>query len=114
MAHNTAQHAVKMFEGCLKDFNIEELLVDIYHHFDYSSKHKNLLSEFCDFCDQKYHKILKFHSVRWLGLCTCIERTLKLYTSLSSYFRSQNLEMQEIKAVTSCSTHKIDQQETDG
>ena len=43
MAHNTAQHAVKMFEGCLKDFNIEELLVDIYCHFDYSSKRKNLL-----------------------------------------------------------------------
>ena len=40
MAHNTAPHAVKMFEGCLRDFNIEELLVDIYYHFDYSSKRK--------------------------------------------------------------------------
>ena len=108
MAHNTAQHAVKMFEGCLKDFNIEELLVDIYYHFDYSSKRKNLLSEFCDFCDQKYHKILKFHSIRWLGLCTCIERTLKLYTSLSSYFRSQNLEMQEGEKAVSCLNRLID------
>ena len=108
MAHNTAQHAVKMFEGCLNDFNIEELLVDIYYHFDYLSKRKNLLSEFCDFCDQKYHKILKFHNIRWLGLCTCIERTLKLYTSLSSYFRSRNLEMQEGEKAVSRLNRLID------
>ena len=31
-----------------------------------------------EFCDQQYCKIIKFHSVHWLGLSTCIERVLKL------------------------------------
>ena len=48
-------------------------------------KKKNMLVEFCTFCSQEYCKIIKFHSVRWLGLFTCIERTLKLYPSLKSY-----------------------------
>ena len=60
--------------------------MDVYFHFDYSSKRKNILVEFCELCDQNYCKILRFHSVRWLGLSTCIERTLKLYSSLQSYF----------------------------
>ena len=92
IAHNAAKKATTAFEKIVNNFDIEQLLVDIYFHFDYSSKRKNLLVEFCDFCDQKYFKILKFHSVRWLGLSTCIERTLKLFPSLKSYFLSENEE----------------------
>ncbi len=47
-----------------------------------------ILAEFCEFRDQEYCKIIKFHSVRWLGLSTCIERVLKLFPSLKSYFLS--------------------------
>ena len=83
MAHKAAHYATKAFERDI-NFNSEELLVDLYFHFDYSSTRKNLLLEFCDFCNQDFYKILKFHSVRWLGLATCIERTLKLYPSLKS------------------------------
>ena len=88
MAYNTARHTTKVFEKSII-FNAEELLVDLYFHFDYSSKRKNLL-EFCAFCNQDFYKILKFHSTRWLGLSTCIEKTLKMYPSLKSYFASQN------------------------
>ena len=45
MAHDTARHATKAFEKFVI-FNAEELLVDSYFHFDYSSKRKNLLLEF--------------------------------------------------------------------
>ena len=76
-------------------FNAEELLIDLFFHFDYSSKRKNLLLEFCAFCDQDFYKILKFHSTRWLGLSTCIEKTLKMYPSLKSYFSSQNLKIKD-------------------
>ena len=85
MVHNAANYETKAFERNI-NFNSEELLVDLYFHFDYSSKRKNLLLEFCDSCNQDFYEILKFHSVRWLGLATCIERTLKLYPSLKSYF----------------------------
>ena len=89
--HNTVRKAEKEFEKYV-DFNAEQFLVDLYFHFDYSSKRKNLLVEFCDFCVQEFHKILKFLSVCWLSLSTCLERTLKMYPSLQSYFLSQKQE----------------------
>ena len=95
MAHNTAGKAEKEFEKYV-DFNAEQFLVDLYFHFDYSSKRKNLLVEFCDFCGQEFHKILKFLSVCWLGLSTCLERTLKMNPSLQSYFLSQEPEKEMV------------------
>ena len=88
IVHRTASKATNSFVKVANNFDVEQFLVDIYFHFDYLSKHKNLLTEFCEFCDQKYCKIIKFHSVRWLGLSTCIERVLKLFPSLKSYFLS--------------------------
>ena len=73
--------------------------MDIFFHF--SSKLKNLFVEFCEFCDQQYCKILKFHSVRWLCMSTCIERVLRLLPSLKSYVESLDHEMKngvEIKS----------------
>ena len=64
IAHNAASKATKAFVKVANNFNVEEILVDIYFHFDYSSKRKNLFVEFCEFCDQEYCKIIKFHSVR--------------------------------------------------
>ena len=95
IAHNAASKATKAFVKIVDDFDIEELLVDIYFHFDYSSKRKNLFVEFCEFCDQEYSKILNFHSVRWLGMSTCIERVLKLFPLLKSYFLSLNPEIKK-------------------
>ena len=86
IVHNTVSKATKAFVNVVKEFDVEQLLVDVYFHFDYSSKRKNLLVQYCDFCDQQYSKIIKFHSVRWLGLSSCIERVLKLFPSLKSYF----------------------------
>ena len=88
IAHNTASKATNSFVKVVNNFDVEQFLVNIYFHFDYSSKRKNLLGEFCESCDQQYCKIIKFHSVHWLGLSTCIERVLKLFPSLKSYFLS--------------------------
>lgn len=88
------------FENCVNGFDIKELLVDVYLHFDYSSKRQNLLVEYCQFCDQEYHKIIKFHSVRWLGLSTCIERILLMFPSLRSYFLSQNPKIRDGERTT--------------
>ena len=72
----------------IKCFSIEELLVDIYFHFDFSSKQKNLFAKFWNFCDQDYCKILKFLSVSWLSMAIYTERVIKLFPSLKSYFLS--------------------------
>ena len=87
IAPNAAKKATNAFSKIIC-FSSEELLKDIYFHFDYSSKRKNLFAEFCNFCDQDYRKILKFHSVRWLGIAICIESVIKLFPSLKSFFLS--------------------------
>ena len=59
IAHNTARKSTKAFcNHLLEHFDVEELLVDIYFHFNHSSKRKNLLAEFNSFCDQNYCKII--------------------------------------------------------
>ena len=101
IVHNAVSKARKAFVKVADNFDVEELLVDIYFHFDYSSKRKNLFVEFCEFCDQQYCKSIKFHSVRWLGMSTCIERVLRLLPSLKSYFESLDPEIKngvEIKS----------------
>ena len=57
---------------------VEKLLVDIYFHFKYSFKPKNIFAKCCDFCDQDYRKNLKFHNVCWLGIAICIEKVINL------------------------------------
>ena len=71
ITHNASKKATDTFSK-INRFSIEELFVDIYFHFDNSSKRKNRFVELFDFCDQDYHKILKFHSVRWLGMAISI------------------------------------------
>ena len=65
------------------------LNIDVYFWFDYSSKRKNLLAEFCQFCDIEYRKIIKYMSIRWLNLESVVLRLLKQYAALKSYFESE-------------------------
>ena len=87
IAPNVASKVTKAFAKAVDNFDFIEV-VDICFHFDYLPKRKNLFVEFCEFCDKQYCKIIKFHSVRWLGMLTCIERVLRLFPSLESYFEA--------------------------
>ena len=69
-------------------FDVEDIFVDLYYWFDKSTKQKNQLSEFCDFCDVKYREVIKHVSTRWLSLELAVERALKVYAGLKSYFLS--------------------------
>lgn len=88
MAHNAARYACSAFCEKLPMFDIEELLVDVYFWFEYSSKRKNAYADFCTFTDVEYRRVLKFISVRWLGMSSCLERILKQFAALKSYFLS--------------------------
>jgi hypothetical protein len=88
MAHNAAKHATDAFCRLLPSFDVEDLLVDVFFWFDYSSKHKNAYADFCRFVDLEYRRTLKFLSVRWLGLSTCLDCVLLQYPALRSYFLS--------------------------
>jgi len=87
--HNTAQKAGEAFaQSC--GFDVEDFAIDLYYWFDKSTKRKNDLLKYCEFCDQEYRKVIKHVSTRWLSLQLAVERSLKQYPSLRSYFRSSD------------------------
>ena len=68
---------------------VEELAIDLYYWFDKSTKRKNGLLSYCTFCDQEYRAIVRHVTTRWLSLEIAIERILKQFASLVSYFKSE-------------------------
>ena len=68
---------------------MEEFVVDLFYWFDKSTKRKNLMQEYCQFCDHSYRAIVKHVSTRWLSLEIAVERSLKQFQGLKSYFRSE-------------------------
>jgi hypothetical protein len=89
LAHLAATQANDSFTNFV-GINVEDFLIDLYYWFDKSSKRKGKLTEYFEFCDQEYQKILKHVSCRWLSLERCIERALKKFPSLKAYFLSES------------------------
>ncbi|KAK3698610.1 hypothetical protein QZH41_014592, partial [Actinostola sp. cb2023] len=85
VVHNTSAATATALTSAT-GFDVEDLMVDVYYWFDYSTKRKSVLAEYTEFCDQDYRKILKHVSTRWLSLETAITRVLKQYVSLKAYF----------------------------
>lgn len=51
--HNASQKAAEVFSSeC--GFDIEEFTIDLYYWFEKSTKRKNSLQSYCEFCDQPY------------------------------------------------------------
>lgn len=88
LVHIAASHAHDAFSK-VAGVNVENLLINLYYWFDKSTKRKGVLAEYMKFCNQKYAKILKHGSTRWLSLERCIQRTLEKYSGLKSYFLSE-------------------------
>lgn len=88
IVHNTASAASSAFSAAT-GFDVEDTMIDLYYWFDYSTKRKNKLAEYAEFCDQDYRQIVKHVSTRWLSLEKSVARTLTQYASLKSYFLSE-------------------------
>ena len=89
VVHNAAQKGGMAFARCC-GFDVEELAVDLYYWFDKSTKRKNELQSYNEFCNQEYRSMIKHVSTRWLTLELAIERSLKQYRGLKSYFLSED------------------------
>ena len=76
LIHNAANAASKAFCG-ETGFNVEDLCIDTFYHFEYSSKHNGLLLEFNQFRDIDSRNILKHISTRWLSLMNSVDRILQ-------------------------------------
>ena len=83
--HNAAQKCGTAFARCC-GFDAEEFAVDLYYWFDKSTKRKNELKSYNEFCNQEYRSMIKHVSTCWLTLELAIERSLKQYPGLKSYF----------------------------
>ena len=68
--------------------DVEQLVIDLYYYFDKSSKRKEILKEYQQFCNVETRKILKHSSTRWLSLMKSVHRILLTYDALCSYFAS--------------------------
>ena len=80
-------------------------MIDNYYYFDKSTKRKAELVEYCVFCDTEYRKILKHVSTRWLTLELTVDRTLRVYPGLKSYFGSEGT----VISIYNCTTrYKVD------
>lgn len=76
IAHNVTSAAADAHRNEV-DFDVEELVVDLFYWFDKSTKRKGSLEEYSCFCDVQYRKIIKYISTRWLSLEMAVERALK-------------------------------------
>ena len=83
LAHLCAKKAANQLS-----VNVEQFVIDLYYHFDKSSKRKEIFKSYHEFCDVETRKILKHSSTRWLSLMKCIDRVLRHYDALKSYFSS--------------------------
>ena len=88
--HNTAGKAAEEFTK-VSEFDFEDHCVSLFFWFDKSTKRKNTLKEYYEFCDPEYEDAIKYGSTRWLSLERCINRELYKYTGLKSYLLSEGL-----------------------
>ena len=98
LVHNIAGHASEVFNE-QSGFDVEDFCVDIFYWFNQSNKRKGILKEFCEFCDSDYREIIRYVSVRWLSLERAVYRILQLYSSLQSYFKSEEERQARFKRV---------------
>lgn len=85
IVHNCAKAA---FDSMPID--IEVLVTKIFGYFHIYTVRVERLKDFCDFVGQEYKQILGYANVRWLSLLPALERILKLYPVLKSFFMSEN------------------------
>ncbi|CAH0546166.1 unnamed protein product [Brassicogethes aeneus] len=81
-------NCVKTAADCLP-MDIEAVIVKIYLYFHTYTVRTEELKHFCEFVDIEYKKLLGYSANRWLALLPAIERILKMYRALKSYFASQ-------------------------
>ena len=87
--HNAAGKASEAF-AAVSEFDLENYFADFFNWFERSAKRKSILKEYYNFCDVDCQEVIKYICIRWLCTERCVNRELKKYPSLRSYFRSEN------------------------
>lgn len=83
IVHNTMQTAADLLP-----IDIESVVIKLYGHFHVYTVRVELLKDFCREADVEYMRVLGYSKTRWLALMPAIERILKLFAPLKSFFLS--------------------------
>ena len=84
--HNATSKASSEFSKISK-FDLEDHSVDLYYWFNKSSKWKDTLLEYYEFCDHECEEVIRYAGTRWLCLDQCINRELKHFKGSSHYLK---------------------------
>lgn len=85
MLSNGAHHGLDQFAL----FDIDSMMVKIFNFFSIYTVRTNEFKDFCEFVETEYKNLLSHSKTRWLSLFPAVERVLKLFSALKSYFLSQ-------------------------
>lgn len=66
--------------------DVEAIIVKLYSHFYIYTVRVEQFKEFCEEAGVEYQKLLGYSKTRWLALMPAVERVLKLFEPLKSYF----------------------------
>ncbi len=70
-------------------YDVECLVLKIFNFFSIYTVRTEVLKDFCNFVEITYQPLLYHSKTRWLSIFPAIERILKLYPALKSFFLSQ-------------------------
>ncbi|KAL4104811.1 hypothetical protein QTP88_020087 [Uroleucon formosanum] len=83
IVNNAFKHGLQKLE-----FDVETVVLKIYSHFSSSASRRENLKSFFDFAQVDWEELVKHVPTRWLSLGPAIDKILKFYPALISYFIS--------------------------
>ena len=86
ISHNSAKYAMK-----LMDYNVEILVLQVFSEFSNSSNNVTPLKDCFEFVQQEYLELLRHIPVHWLTLFCAVQRLLKNWPAIKSYFLIQGI-----------------------
>nr|XP_032636485.1 uncharacterized protein LOC116824950 isoform X1 [Chelonoidis abingdonii] len=87
IVHNMVKHGLKMLS-----YDVENLVIKVFSEFSSCANNISELKEFLDFMETEYSEILCHVPTRFLTLFTAVDRLLKNWPALKSYFVSKGEE----------------------
>lgn len=88
-------------------FDVEWVVVKIYSHFYLNTVRDTKLKAFCEESDVEYEKLLGYAKTRFLALAPAVQRILKIFDALQTYFRSIKKGEKKLKDFFDCPSSKF-------
>lgn len=80
-------------KGCdLLKCDVETFIIKVFGHFSVSSKCAEALNEIFDFIEMKGDNLCRHVPTRWISLLPAIEKMLKCWPAIKSYFQNVGQE----------------------